>query len=147
MEEVCNAAHHINSFAVVRSGRALGEGSRGGGKILKTQPTGSVIFFLYGRQKGIRQKSLCNISFALLNNRINLVLTLMIYGTFWNLDKVFLTSSSSALKKKKKKCRDKKRGKRRGGESVKSEGQRVSRVLRRDGGGCGKSGVAEVKGR
>lgn len=42
--------------------------------------------------------------------------------------------------------------KKRGGEgrgrvSVKSEGQRVSRVLRRDGGDYGKSGVAKVKGR
>lgn len=53
-------------------------------------------------RRGIRQRSLCNISFALLNSRINLVLTLMIYVTFWNLDKVFLTSSSSSLKKKNK---------------------------------------------
>lgn len=84
---------------------------------------------------------MCNISFALLNNRINLVLTLMIYVTFWNLDIVFLTSS------KKGECPNNKRGKGRGRESVKSEGQRVSRLLRRDGGGCGKSGVAKVMGR
>lgn len=149
MEEVCNAAHHINSFAVVRSGRAPGEGSRGGGGVLKTQPTGSVIFFLYGRQRGVRQRSLCDISFALLNNRINLVLTLMIYVTFWNLDSVshFLFTKNKTIIIMSVQTKKKRGGEGRGRESVKSEGQRVSRVLRRDGGDYGKSGVAKVKGR
>lgn len=92
MEGVCNAVHDTNSFAEASSGRAEIQDTRGAAN------RKCDIQYFFMDNSGDLTDSFQRRAFLRRIQSHKSLLRLEIYVTFWNLHKVFPTSSSSQIK-------------------------------------------------